>query len=351
MSRSRSGRLFDVRFSSRSLVGLAGVVALAVSLSACGSPSADPTPDPSTAMPSETASASETPSAAPSSAASITLAKDLSAITVTGDKGKKPTVKGPWPWGIEDTQVKVLSPGTGTVVPDSGQVQVNYIGINGRTGEPFDDSYERGAPAVFGVDQVIPGFKQGLVGQKVGSQVLIGIPSKDGYGEGGQPGAGIQGGDTLLFVVEIVNASLPGPTGEPVAPAAGLPTVADQGGTPKVTVPGGQPPAKLVAQPLIKGPGRKITAKDNVTVNYLAVDYETGEELVSTYGDKPQSGLLSDVIKGWQQGLEGQTLGSRVLLVVPPADAYPNGNTNPSIAPGRTLVYVIDLLFAETYDI
>lgn len=301
-------------------------------------------------MPSETASVEQSPSAAASSP-SVTLAKDLSAITVSGDEGKQPTVEGPWPWGIEETQVKVLTPGTGTVVPDGGQVQVKYVGVNGRTGEPFDNSYERGAPAVFGVDQVIPGFKKGLVGQKVGSQVLIGIPSKDGYGNSGQPGAGIQGGDTLLFVVEIVNASLPGPTGEPVAPAAGLPTVTDQGGTPKVSVPGGTAPQKLVVQPLIKGPGRKITAKDNVTVNYLAVDYETGEELVTTYGATPQSGLLSDVIKGWQKGLEGQTVGSRVLLVVPPADGYPNGNTNPSIAPGRTLVYVIDLLFAETYDV
>ena len=47
------------------------------------------------------------------------------------------------------------------------------------------------------------------------------------------------------------------------------------------------------------------------------------------------------------KGLTGQTVGSRVLLVIPPADGYPDGNATPSVKPGETLVLVVDLLFAQ----
>jgi peptidylprolyl isomerase len=46
-----------------------------------------------------------------------------------------------------------------------------------------------------------------------------------------------------------------------------------------------------------------------------------------------------------QKGLVNQTVGSRVLLVIPPADAYPDGNEKPKVAKGETLVMVVDLLF------
>lgn len=59
-----------------------------------------------------------------------------------------------------------------------------------------------------------------------------------------------------------------------------------------------------------------------------------------------QAGPLPKLIQGWQKGLVGQPAGSRVLLVVPPAQAYPDGrpSATPSLAPDQTLVYVIDIL-------
>ena len=70
----------------------------------------------------------------------------------------------------------------------------------------------------------------------------------------------------------------------------------------------------------------------------------------STYSNgsnSPQTGALSGLVEGWQKGLVGQPVGSRVLLVVPPSQAYPDGNTNPSIAPNTTMVYVVDILFTR----
>ena len=55
-------------------------------------------------------------------------------------------------------------------------------------------------------EQVIPGWDKGLVGQTVGSRVMLVIPPSDGYGSAGQSDAGIKGTDTLVFVVDIVDA-------------------------------------------------------------------------------------------------------------------------------------------------
>ena len=55
--------------------------------------------------------------------------------------------------------------------------------------------------------QVIPGWDNGLIGQTVGSRVLLVVPPDDGYGTAGNPQAGIKGTDTLVFVVDILDAS------------------------------------------------------------------------------------------------------------------------------------------------
>ena len=54
---------------------------------------------------------------------------------------------------------------------------------------------------------MIAGWDEGLVGQTVGSQVLLVVPPDKGYGKDGQPSAGIKGTDTLVFVVDILDAT------------------------------------------------------------------------------------------------------------------------------------------------
>jgi peptidylprolyl isomerase len=98
-------------------------------------------------------------------------------------------------------------------------------------------------------------------------------------------------------------------------------------------------------QPLIKGAGKKVGANDTITFNYRWVRWSDGKLLEQTYGAKPADAPLSGLVPGLVKGLTGQTVGSRVLLVIPPAQAYPDGNATPSIAPNETLVMVVDLLF------
>ena len=124
----------------------------------------------------------------------------------TGGFGDKPVLTFPDAAPPADLVVQVLVPGTGEVVEAGDDIEVNYLGQSWGGGV-FDNSYDRRSTITFGigVGQVIGGWDEGLVGQQVGSRVLLSIPSHLGYGDRGVPQAGIRGGDTLVFVVDIVS--------------------------------------------------------------------------------------------------------------------------------------------------
>ena len=99
-------------------------------------------------------------------------------------------------------QYKVIRDGEGNPPGPHSWVNCNYEGrlINGQV---FDSSYMRGVPAKFGLDQVIPGWTEGLQLMKVGSKYEFYIPADLAYGEVGVPGA-IPGNSTLIFTVELL---------------------------------------------------------------------------------------------------------------------------------------------------
>jgi FKBP-type peptidyl-prolyl cis-trans isomerase FklB len=98
-------------------------------------------------------------------------------------------------------QYKILKPGTGSKPAKEQKVKVHYTGklIDGKI---FDSSLERGQPAVFGVDQVIPGWTEALTLMPLGSKWELYIPPALGYGDQGTQG--IPGGSLLIFEVELL---------------------------------------------------------------------------------------------------------------------------------------------------
>jgi FKBP-type peptidyl-prolyl cis-trans isomerase len=110
------------------------------------------------------------------------------------------------PFSVTQTQVQTLQAGDGPVVAPSATVSVCYMGVNGRDGSVFDSSYERGAPVEFPLTGVVPGFQKAIAGQKVGSTVAVAMVSADGYPDG-QPSAGIEPGDWLIFAIKILDAT------------------------------------------------------------------------------------------------------------------------------------------------
>ena len=102
---------------------------------------------------------------------------------------------------------KVLTEGTGAAVKSGQTIKVHYVGQIWKTGKQFDASWDRNTPIDFGIGtgQVIKGWDEGLVGQKIGSRVLLVIPPDKGYGSAGRPPQ-ILGTDTMVFVVDILDS-------------------------------------------------------------------------------------------------------------------------------------------------
>lgn len=126
----------------------------------------------------------------------------------TGEFGDKPVLTFPAGAAPADLAIAVLSPGDGDLVKVGDDLVVNYLGQTWG-GHVFDNSYDRGTSISFpiGVGAVIAGWDQGLVGQQIGSRVLLSIPSRQGYGERGMPQAAIKGTDTLVFVIDILGVN------------------------------------------------------------------------------------------------------------------------------------------------
>jgi FKBP-type peptidyl-prolyl cis-trans isomerase len=130
--------------------------------------------------------------------------------TVTaGRAGKGPKVTIPKTAAPETLRIRTLIKGGGPKVTKGEFIVVQYAGVIWRTKKAFDSTWSRRQPfgTTIGVGQVIEGWDKGLVGQTVGSRVLLVIPPIDGYGPAGDPSAGIKGTDTIVFAVDILAAA------------------------------------------------------------------------------------------------------------------------------------------------
>ena len=135
------------------------------------------------------------------------------------------------------------------------------------------------------------------------------------------------------------------------------PEVVDEGGDPKdldakprVDIPKGDPPKRLVTDDIVKGKGRAARKGDRVTVHYVGVLFDGGTEFDASWNrDEPFPFELGagEVIKGWDDGVAGMRAGGRRKLVIPPDLAYGPEGQPPDIPPNSTLVFVVDLLKVE----
>jgi len=95
------------------------------------------------------------------------------------------------------------------------------------------------------------------------------------------------------------------------------------------------------------GDGAKAETGSLVTVQYVGIDAETGEEFDASWDrGEPFSFQLGggQVIEGWDEGVAGMKVGGRRELIIPPGQAYGKQGSPPAIGPEATLVFVVDLL-------
>jgi peptidylprolyl isomerase len=300
---------------------------------------------------------STTTTAAAKARSVIKCGDEVDGVTVSGAAGAEPEVKIDTPLKVKKSACDVLVDGTGTTAKTGDTITIRYDFFNARTGKVFDSSYSRAKDATVVLTKAfLTSIPTGLLGTKAGGRVVTVVSPADGYGpEGGQATYGIKKDDSLVFVADVISVlpALKKATGEAVAPVAGQPTVTlAANGAPTITIPKDTvAPTTLIVQPLIKSAGAAITTGQTVTVNYTGVKWSDGKVFDSSWkaGREPTTFPIGAgrVIPGWDKGLLGQTIGSQVLLIVPPAEAYgAEGVSDVGITGTETLVFVVDILNA-----
>ena len=116
---------------------------------------------------------------------------------------------------------------------------------------------------------------------------------------------------------------------------------------PEVDFPDGPPPTDLQVVDLVEGDGPEASVGQTALVHYVGVAYSTGEEFDASWNrgeafSFPLGG--GRVIAGWDQGVVGMKVGGRRRLVIPPHLGYGDRGAGGAIAPGETLIFIVDLL-------
>ncbi|CAN5238379.1 FKBP-type peptidyl-prolyl cis-trans isomerase [soil metagenome] len=293
------------------------------------------------------------PSAAPCTPAASGAVSD--AVKVSGDFGAKPTVKFTFPVTADSTQRTVVIAGKGDVARDKDIVNVDFTLLNGTTGaELTSTKYTEGSTTSFPIDsaQFLPGIVKTLECSTVGSRVVGVIPPADSFGDAGSTQLGVDPGQDIVFVVDVVSiappteAPLPSPDGADQAPTDGFPLVtvgADN--SPTIAIPDSAPPADLKIALLKEGTHAEVKDGDSVIVNYVGVNWNTKKVFDSSYArGETATFKTSGVIPGFTAALVGQKVGSRVIVIIPPDKGYGAAGSPPDIGGTDTLVFVIDIL-------
>lgn len=317
----------------RPLIVLSTVAAATLLLAGCsGSASPEPT---------------STTSSAPGSSclADIKSGAGSDAVTVDGS-GADATVTVPAGTEITEPERSVVSEGDGEDVKAGDFVSLRYQLIDATTNEVLSSS-ARGEDGVLGAllaaqqPQQISDPTQSTVFTvaaeclPVGSSVVLTLPASQ------------EGLNPSVLYVETIEKLPTTASGTPVDPTEGMPEVTlDDAGMPTVSIPGTDAPAETEVALLKEGDGPVVQSGDLVTVQYLGVKWSNGTEFDSSWsrGAVPAQFPTTGVVTGFKMALEGQKVGSQVVVVMPPKDGYGEGEINESDLKGETLVFVVDIL-------
>lgn len=319
------------------LAASAALVAAALSLAACApDPLGDASPSPSTAI---DPGASQAPAVTAVDAA--TALADF--VWKDGAEGEGPTVTFTFPVDFLTTGSRLIADGDGEAITEGSLLTIDYVAYSGLTGEVVYSTYEAGEPESVQLD--VSQFDEELLAlltsSHVGAQVLFGIPDQ-GTGSGSTIMA-----MTVAGVVPVLDRA----EGAAVAPVAGLPVVTlSEAGAPSVAYDGATKPTTLVAQDLIAGTGPVVTQGQTLMVHYTGWVWEGDTPFDSSWTRGKPSGfpfVQGGLIQGWIDGLEGKTVGSQVLLVIPPDLGYGADGNGEAIPGDSTLVFVVDILAAS----
>ncbi len=279
-------------------------------------------------------------------------------ISVSGAEGEKPQVDFKPPVTFEKTESEIVTkgPGKGDAITPESQVTIDYLALNASDGSEIGSTYGDGdQPQIFTVNQVVKAFSTGLEGAHAGDRVLIASAPEDAFGESGN-GADVAKNTSIIFVVDVLDVATPlsEAKGKEVAAPADVPELQlDKDGHPtkfKATKTTPKTVDELGVYTVIEGTGPKVKSGQTITAHYVGQLYPDGEVFDSSWqrGQPAQFAIgTGGVIKGWDEGLVGQRVGSRVILVIPSELGYGKAGNPPTIPKNADLIFSIDILAAN----
>lgn len=282
-------------------------------------------------------------SACPRPLASASPVTDL--ITVSDDLDAAPEAAVYTPFNSESTVTEDIVVGEGnTLTTDDQLVVMDLAIVGGNTGVTVYAGSLEPAFQLSQLSQAIPALSEALQCATEGSRVVVAIPP-GGIEAETAAGMGLREDESAVAVVDLRQVYLARADGANVFNAGnGLPTVVlAPNGRPGIIVPDAGVPTETTVQTLKRGDGPVVTGEVPVRVHYTGVTWAERTVFDSSWDAAPVSLTLDGVVPGFAQALEGQTVGSQVMVVITPEDGY-GDQAQGTIPANSTLVFVIDIL-------
>jgi len=265
-------------------------------------------------------------------AASCTRATDagsptMGLISVTGSSTSTPKVDVDTPLHTKTTQFADVEAGTGDIpiTSDAQMIVLDVALVSATTGKTIvTTAYDGDQSTVYPVSQwtqSFPAFEAALHCATAGTRTAVAI-APGGIPEASHASLGMSKGDSLVAVLDVRKVYRAAADGSPVYNEGfGMPAVVRApDGRPGVIVPDRSAPTSLKVQVLKRGDGEKVDAARPVLLHYTIVNWSDKSVASTTWDSQAEFVTLSTKSKGFQQAVEGQTVGSQVLAVIPPAD-------------------------------
>lgn len=268
----------------------------------------------------------------------------LGLIAASGEVGK-PTLSVKDPVHVSRTSFVDETVGTGTrVTAETQDVAFSITLANGATGETLVATPTEARP-LSGWREHYAGLADMMMCATEGSRIVGAMPV-DAVSPEAASSMGLGEGDSIAVVLDLQRVYLAAADGAPqYNDRPGMPSVVlAPSGAPGIIVPDAAPPVDLAVEVLKRGDGPAVTNADSIRVHYTGATWADRKVFDSTWESGASAVVTLDgVVPGFAKALEGATVGSQLLMVIPPELGYGEKGSG-AIPGGATLVFVVDVL-------
>lgn len=310
-------------------IALISVTALL--LVGCAGSGSDPEPEP-------------TSTDAAAACLEVEAGEQSDAVEVEGEFGASPTATFETPLEADDLQRTIAIEGDGDVTASGDEVSAVVTAFKGSDGTQV---FSQPASLTVGDGSLYEGFLAGVDCVAIGSRVVTVAPAASVYGDQGNEGIGVAAGETLVIVTDVQEVVEAEDLPTPGEWTENVPEVQFNGDeAPTVTIPDAEPSDELLVKVLEEGDGAEVQAGDTVTLHYQGLNWATKEIFDQSYGKDAARFGTGDVIPGFGGALVGQSVGTKLVVTIPPELGYGTEESANGLG-GQTLVFVVEIQDTE----